>query len=114
MAGKSGFRAYPRHLGKPKGRGLFVCDASGFVRHTDDAVDDVRQGQVAREFADITPGFGTRHPKDVEQLGVLDDPVPAEDGRTLDTRNFTKQDLGISDAEIRASIREGRPPRGGC
>jgi hypothetical protein len=114
MGGKSGFRSYPRHLGKPRMRGLMVCDASGFVRHVDEAVEDVRQGTVAREFADITPGFGTHHPQDVVQLGVLDDPTPSEQGDHIEWEPKSKQDLGISDAEILASIREGRPPRRGC
>lgn len=113
MGGRSGFRAYPRHLGRPRGRGLTECDASGFVRHPEDTVEDVRQGTVAREFADITPGFGTHHPQDVVQLGVLDDPSPAPGGSSLDKANLSKQDLGITDAEMLASIREGRPPRRG-
>lgn len=113
MGGKSGFRAYPKHLGRPRGRGLMVCDASGFVRHTSEATDDVRQGTVARQFADLTPGFGTHHPQDVVQLGALGDPSPAEDGDHIERHPKTKQELGISDAEILASIREGRAPRQG-
>lgn len=114
MAGRSGFRAYPKHLGGPRGRGLMECNASGFVRHTSELEDDYRQGPVARQFADLTPGFGTRHPQDVVQLGTLNDPSVARGGDSLDDRNLSKQDLGISDAEILASIKEGRPPRGRC
>lgn len=114
MGGRVGARCYPKHLGKPRMRGLMECDATGRVRHVDEHVRDIRQGDVARQYADITPGFGTRHPQDVVQLGVLDDPTPADNGRKLDERNLSKQDLGISDAEIEASIREGRPPKGCC
>jgi hypothetical protein len=95
-------------------RGLMECRASGFLRHVDDGVDDVRQGKVAREFADITPGFGTHHPQDVVQLGVLDDPSAAIEGDSIDPLPKSKQDLGLTDAEILASIREGRPPKRGC
>lgn len=114
MAGRVGGRCYPRHLGGPRGRGLMECNASGFVRHTTEEVDDYRQGPVARQFADVTPGFGTRHPQDVVQLGRLNDPSAAPDGDSLDKKNLSKQDLGYTDAEILASIKEGRPPRGRC
>lgn len=111
MGGRVGFRAYPKHLGKPTGEGIGTCDASGFVRKVSDLVPDERQGTVAREFADATPGFGTKHPQDVVQLGPLNDPSPVTHGG-LDTPR-SKQDLQISDREILASIREGRPPRPG-
>lgn len=94
-------------------RGIVRCDASGFVRNRDDMMSDVRQGRVAKEFADITPGFGTKHPQDVVQLGSLDDPKPIPEGNRIDKQNLSKSDLNISDAEILASIREGRQPREG-
>jgi hypothetical protein len=111
MGGKTGFRAYPAHLGTPKGEGIVECYASGFIGHPDDMTDDVRQGTVLDKFADKTPGFGTHHPQDVVQIGPLDDPTPVGNGP--DKRNLTKQDLDISDQEVLASIREGRPPRRG-
>jgi hypothetical protein len=111
MAGKSGFRGYPKHLPKPKGIGIRQCEASGFMRTLGKEVKDVRQGLVAREFADITPGFGTKHPQDVVQLGEMNDPKPVPEARPEDKRNLSKQDLAMSDQEIRASIVEGRAPR---
>jgi hypothetical protein len=111
MAGKRGFRAYPKHLPKPKGLGIRACEASGFLRPLGKEVNDIRQGLVSREFADITPGFGTKHPQDVVQLGEMNDTKPVPDARPEDKRNLSKQDLAMSDQEIRASIVEGRAPR---
>ncbi len=112
MAGRRGTaRCYPRHLGQPTGKGLKECEASGFIRRKNDIMDDVRQGQVSKEFADKTAGFGTRHPQDVVQLGVLDDPKPVEKSVPPDNKNLSKADLSISDQEIKASIIEGRAPR---
>lgn len=102
----------PKHL-PATGRGWREDDASGFVREAHDYVHDVRQGMTAPEFADLTPGFGTHHPQDVKQLGILDDPRPIEDARPLTRCNETKQDLSISDYEIELSIKQGRPPRPG-
>lgn len=113
MAGKRGFRSYPRHLGRPTGRGIKECQATGFLRPVGEQVSDYRQGLVAREFADLTPGFGTRHPQDVKQLGQTADPHPIKNARPKDMKNLSKQDLGYSDQEIEASIREGRQPRFG-
>ena len=110
MAGRRGFRAYPKHLGPPKGRGLVECSASGFVTHRTDLMDDVRQGRTKRRFADTTPGFGTRHPQDVVQLGALDDPK-GNNGRVPDPQNLSRQDLGLTDADILESIRTGQPPK---
>jgi hypothetical protein len=103
---------YPRHL-KKDGRGYKQCQASGFLRNTGELADDVRQGLVAREFADFTPGFGTWHPQDRVQLGVLNDPTPITNARPQQEPELSKQDLLISDQEIEASIREGRLPRRG-
>jgi len=114
MAGRKSIRgSYPKRLGKPKGKGLMECQASGQLRHPSEMVHDHRQGMVAREFADITPRFGTRHPQDVKSLGELDDPKAIRDARPKDNNNYSKQDLGISDQEVELSIREGRPPRRG-
>jgi len=113
VAGKRGFRAYPRHLPKPRGRGLKECEATGFLRPIGHQVKDVRQGLVAREFADLTPGFGTNHPQDRVVLGTLSDPSPIQAARPEDEKNLSKSDLMISDQEILLSIKEGRPPRRG-
>ena len=108
MAGKSGFRSYPRHLGKPTGTGLRQCAASSFLRHQNVMESDVRQGIVAPKFADATPGFGTRHPQDVVQLGVLDDPKPVVFGNSPDkTEGVTLAERGYSDADVLASIKGG-------
>jgi hypothetical protein len=113
MAGKTGGRCYPRHL-TMKGVGIKQDDASGFLRHADDQwVDDVRQGDVIREHADLTPGFGTRHPQDVIQLGEMSDPSPINQANPENKQNLSKSDLAISDQEIRLSIQEGRAPRSG-
>ena len=113
MPGRKTLKTYPRHL-KMKGVGVKQCQASGMLRMADDPwVTDVRQGEVAQRFADLTPGFGTYHPQDVRQLGDLDDPKPIDDARPKDDLSLSKQDLMMSDQEIRLSIIEGRPPRRG-
>lgn len=66
----------PGHLRRQAGRGWRVCQLTGFVRNADEVVSDVRNGLVAPEYADATPGFGTHHPQDLVRLGVLDDPTP--------------------------------------
>lgn len=111
MGGKRGFKAYPRHLPKPTGKGIKRCEASGFLRPVGQQIQDVRQGEVAREFADITAGFGTNHPQDRVQLGELSDPSPIYQARPANDQNLSKEDLMISDQEVELSIREGRPPR---
>ncbi len=112
MAGRRGLKCYPKHLRKNKGKGVRECEATGFLRSaTHPFVEDVRQGETAAEFADITPGFGTRHPQDVVQLGVMSDPSPIQNSRPKDNRNLSKQDLVISDQEIKLSIQENRQPR---
>lgn len=58
------------------GRGVRTCDASGFLRPAQRIMEDVRQGDVAREFADTTSGFGTEHPLDNYDPGPMDDPTP--------------------------------------
>lgn len=112
MAGRVSRGCKPSHV-RSTGKGWRICMASGFVRPAGDIVDDVRQSLVSKDFADLTPGFGTHHPKDLVNLGTLSDPSPidtANPGRPIDA---SKQDLGISDAEVLLSLREGRPPRPG-
>lgn len=106
------FRSYPRHLGKPDGRGYVQCARSGFLRKPHQVRDDERGGQVATDYADYTPGFGTAHPQDRKQLDLGGDPSPVENARPPD-RPLSKQDLRISDAEILLAIQENRPPRPG-
>lgn len=101
----------PRHM-KATGRGWREDAASGFVRYADDVIDDVRQGPTAREFADITPGFGTHHPQDMKNLGKLDDPSPIPNGRPI-TEPVYLSDLNISDQERLLATKEGRAPRNG-
>ena len=97
---------------KSEGKGWRQCQASGFIREAHDFVRDVRQGDVAPEFADLTPGFGTYHPQDKISLGNLDDPRPIREAKPYDTEKSV-QDLNISDQEIKLSIQEGRAPRRG-
>ncbi len=113
MAGRKGIRGTrPRRL-PVTGKGWVECEASGFLRVVGDLVHDVKQGRVRKRVADITPGFGTYHPQDLKALGPLDDPKSIHPASPKDTSNYSKQDLGISDQEIEASIREGRFPRRG-
>lgn len=101
----------PRRV-RSTGRGWRECAASGFIIAADDYIEDVRQGPVAPERADITPGFGTYHPQDVKVLGDLDDPSPIDNGRPpAAPRTF--EELGISDQERLLALRENRPPRRG-
>lgn len=104
------FRSYPRHLKPMKGKGYVQCQRSGFLRHPDEMMRDVRGGMVAKEFADVTPGFGTRHPRDVFAPDVGGDPAPTHITTGIDMP-LTKEQLGISDYEIERSIIENRPPR---
>lgn len=107
MAGKSGFRSYPKHLGKPTGVGLRQCAATSFLRHEPEMMQDFRQGIVAPDFADITPGFETYHPQDVVQLGALDDPKPVVFGNSPDPTTLSMADRGWTDADVLASIKGG-------
>jgi len=105
-------RTYPGHLPRD-GRGIKHCDASGFARPADHIVDDVRQGRVSKEFADVTPGFGTYHPQDRKNLGLLDDPQGIDEPRPDNGSNqaLSAADLGYTDAEVEQSIRLGVPLR---
>lgn len=107
-----GFRSYPRKLGKPDGRGYVVCERSGFLRKPHEVVTEFHGSRVAREFADITPGFGTQHPQEVNQAELGGDPTPIEDARPGGP-DLSLRELNISDAEVLASILEDRPPRRG-
>jgi hypothetical protein len=102
---------YPRHLGKPDGRGYVACARTGFLRKPGQLIED-NGHWVARDHADITPGFGTRHPQDVNQAEIGGDPTPLERVQPPPPA-LSKRELGISDAEIMAAIRESRPPRPG-
>lgn len=114
MPGRITKGSTPRHLKATKGkRGWAQSDASGQLFYADEMVDDVRQGRVHRTEADIMAGFGTYHPQDLKVLGELDDPHPIHKARPIDTHHQTKEELGYSDAEIEASVRQGRPPRRG-
>lgn len=104
------FKGYPRHLGKPRGRGLVVCALSGFLRKPKDIVE-VRGVRVAKDKADHYGRFGYIHPQDVAQPEVGNDPTAVPYGGLVESK--TKQDLGISDQEIEAAVRENRPPRQG-
>ena len=103
----------PSHLPRRTWRGWRTCAASGKLILADDFVDDVRQGPVRPDFADITPGFGTYHPLDEYDPGDLSDPTPIENAYPGSRSIATKEELGISDAEVRLSIQEGRTPRRG-
>ena len=103
----------PSRVRSRRGKGWREDNASGFIRYAEDYVEDVRQGDVSPQFADITPGFGTHHPQDVVNLGTLDDPTSIYNAEPADNQNLTKADLQISDQEVEASIREGRPARVG-
>ena len=101
----------PKHL-KATGKGWREDQATGFVRYARDVVDDIRQGQVAEEFADLTPGWGTYHPQDLKDLGVLDDPSPIRDATPI-TEPVYLSDQGITDQERALATKEGRAPRPG-
>lgn len=108
-----GFRSYPRHLkGRIDGRGYVECARSGFLRKPTNVIEG-RHGNVARDKADWTPGFGTLHPQDVPQPTIGGDPYPISKSRGVDMVGASKADLAISDMEILSSIKEGRTPRPG-
>jgi hypothetical protein len=104
------FRSFPSHLKPMQGRGLVTCARSGFLRFPKDIVE-VDGLPIAKDKADFYGGFGTTHPQDVPQPEIGGDPRPVRHGG-LDVAR-TKSDLGISDQEILAAIREDRPPRPG-
>lgn len=104
------FRSYPKHLKPPAMRGLITCARSGFLRKPEDIV--YIDGQpVARDKADFYGAFGTTHPQDVAQPEVGGDPSPVRHGGLHEGKS--KRELSISDQEVLASVREGRPPRPG-
>lgn len=109
MAGKSGFRSYPKRLGKPDGKGLIQCDRSGFLRKPSETMSEYTGSAVAREFADITPGFGTRHPQDVNQAETGGDPSPIPNANPIEEPVY-REDIRLTDAEWEQMIREGKTP----
>lgn len=62
------------------GRGFVECAATGFPVRAQDVVADVRQGDVGAQYADITPGFGTWHPRDRYDVRDFSDPTPIVGG----------------------------------
>jgi len=104
-------RTYPSHL-RVDGRGYLQCARSGQLRKPKDMIRNHDGQMIAREFADITPGFGTLHPQDRNQAYTGGDPTTVENATGV-TEELTKEDMSISDAEIEASIRENRAPRQG-
>ncbi len=62
-------------------RGIAICDRTGLVCDASQRVRDVRGGWVRPEDADITPGFGTWHPRDHPRYGRLSDPTPIPNAR---------------------------------
>ena len=112
MGGRKGVGRLTPNL-KMTGKGWRQDNASGFMRYAHDVIHDVRQGPVSKDFADLTPGFGTHHPRDRVALGNMSDPSPIHEARPKDDESLSVQDLRISDQEIRASIVEGRAPRAG-
>ena len=104
------FRAFPRHLRPLTGKGMVTCALTGFLRRPEDIVviDGV---PTARDKADFYDNFGYTHPQDVPQPETGGDPRPVDYGGFADPKS--KSELGISDQEIEASIREGRPQREG-
>ena len=104
------FRSFPSHLRPLTGKGLVTCALTGFLRRPDDVVyvDGV---PVAKDHADHYGPFGYTHPQDVPQPQIGGDPSPVDHGGQVEARS--KQEMGISDGEILAAIRENRPPRKG-
>jgi hypothetical protein len=88
------------------GRGLAYCDMTGAVCDATDRVWQPGVGWVRTEDADITPGFGTWHPRDHIRLGRLNDPTPIVHPRPHPVLEPSKQDLGLTDAEIAARLRQ--------
>lgn len=90
-------------------KGYVQCERSGRLVKPCDIIEEHTGARVAREVADITPGFGTWHPQDVNAAEVGGDPTPIDNARpqTEDSR------CHYSDAEVLAAIKEDRPPRRG-
>jgi hypothetical protein len=63
------------------GLGYAYCDRSGQLVPAEQRIEDFRGGSVRPQSADRTPGFGTRHPSDVWQPDLGQDPVPIDDAR---------------------------------
>ena len=109
MSGKSGATTFPGRA-RNGGRGARVCQASGFVRRAQDVVLDVRQGWVSKEFADLTPGFGTAHPQDRKRETPKSDPTPIpRPNMDPNPGSLSARDMGYTDAQVREAIRRGVP-----
>lgn len=104
------FRSFPKRLKPAKGEGLVECSLSGFLRRPSDIIE-IDGRPVAADKADLYGTFGTTHPQDVAQPELGSDPTPVKHGGSTATKS--KQDMGISDAEIVAAVRENRSPRPG-
>ena len=92
-------------IGTNGGRGFAIDDATGRPVRAQDRMRDVRQGIVDKRRADLTPGFGTHHPRDKIKLGSLNDPTPIPHARP-----------GTPDADVEAGPPAGSitlPPRPG-
>ena len=74
-------RTFPAKL-RNDGRGIAIDEASGQPVRAQDRARDHRQGMVHKDRADYTKGFGTLHPQDVRDLGMMDDPSPVPEART--------------------------------
>ena len=90
------------------GLGYAVCDRTGFLVPAEDRIEDVRGGLVRPESADLTPGFGTRHPQDVRQVPSGEpDPAPIPNARP---EPAIMPSTTVSDAERERRLRD---PKGG-
>jgi hypothetical protein len=104
------FRSFPKHLKPLTGQGIVVCSLSGFLRRPDD-IEMVYGQPRARDKADHYGAFGYIHPQDKPQPDIGGDPAPVDYGGLREAE--TKSEMGISDEEVRAAIRENRAPRRG-
>jgi|KBSMisStaDraftv2_1062788.scaffolds.fasta_scaffold2985061_2 hypothetical protein len=85
------------------GRGYAYCDRSGLLTEAEERVDDFRGGTVRPESADLTPGFGTRHPSDVYQPSFDADPEPIDNPRP---EPGVMPSWTLSDAERERKLRD--------
>jgi len=104
-------RTFPKHI-RSDGQGYMQCARSGMLRKPSDMIKNDDGLMIAKDYADITPGFGTSHPQDSPAPEIGSDPTPVSDATGV-TAALTKEDLQISDQEIEASLRENRFPRRG-
>lgn len=64
-----------------QGRGWVTCDRSGGTFPAQEMVWDERGGRVHRSYADVTPGYGTMHPRDLPPPIYDADPKPIPNAR---------------------------------